>query len=560
MIVEQFARRFGRIDSPERGKNYLCRALSLGRSPCLLSIGVGTGLAWSAPMEKYLESEESHIARMTEEEFSWTSSLLAIGAMVGALPTGALANALGRKRVLLMLTLPFLLSWGLILVANAAWMLNAARVIVGVAIGSACVLVPTYLSEIAEDEVRGTLGALFQFFLTVGIVYGFCLGAYLDYYGLAVGCAVVEILFVSTFVMMPESPAWLVSKGQKSEAMKALQRLRGDRYDVRAELSQLQKEAEEKGNRRSSVFDLVRLEVPRKALVICLFGMIFQQLSGINAVIFYAEGIFKAAGSKIDPKLSMILVSSVQASVNQAFNSTVKITDLFTVKANFKALLFTCAGVSFQQFTGINVVLFYTQNIFEETGTNIDPAICAIITGVVQLGASCVTPVVVDRLGRRPLLIVSGAGTALATGALGVFFFMKDELHSDVSQLSWLPIASIILFMCTYCIGWGPLPWGIMGELFSADVKAKASSITVLVCWAEAFVITKYFSNIAQSAGFYTGFWIFTAFCVLSVLFTLFLLPETKGKSLQQIQDELNGVKSSAKKRDSRQSSTNERF
>ncbi|KAL7302251.1 hypothetical protein TKK_0004922 [Trichogramma kaykai] len=253
-------------------------------------------------------------------------------------------------------------------------------------------------------------------------------------------------------------------------------------------------------------------------------------------------------------------LDEMQASVNQAFNSTVKITDLFTVKANFKALLFTCAGVSFQQFTGINVVLFYTQNIFEETGTNIDPAVCAIVTGVVQLGASCVTPIVVDRLGRRPLLIVSGAGTALATGALGVFFFMKDELHSDVSQLSWLPIASIILFMCTYCIGWGPLPWGIMGELFSADVKAKASSITVLVCWAEAFVITKYFSNVAQSAGFYTGFWIFTAFCVLSVLFTLFLLPETKGKSLQQIQDELNGIKSSAKKRDSRQSSTNERF
>lgn len=89
--------------------------------------------------------------------------------------------------------------------------------------------------------------------------------------------------------------------------------------------------------------------------------------------------------------------------------------DLFTVKANFKALLLTCAGVSFQQLTGINVVLFYAQSIFVSTGSTIDPALCTIIVGVVQVCASGVTPIVVDRLGRRILLIASGVGTAIAT-------------------------------------------------------------------------------------------------------------------------------------------------
>lgn len=98
--------------------------------------------------------------------------------------------------------------------------------------------------------------------------------------------------------------------------------------------------------------------------------------------------------------------------------------------------------------------------------------------------------------------------------------------------------------MCLYCVGWGPLPWAIMGEMFSSEVKAKASGITVLVCWALAFVITKYFSNIVNSFGNHTAFWIFTVCCIISVLFTVFLLPETKGKTLRQIQDELNGVKS----------------
>lgn len=92
-----------------------------------------------------------------------------------------------------------------------------------------------------------------------------------------------------------------------------------------------------------------------------------------------------------------------------------KFSDLFTVKANFKALMYTCAGVSFQQLTGINVVLFYTQRIFTDTGAKIDPAVCTIIVGVVQLGASCVTPIIVDRLGRRTLLIASGVGTAVST-------------------------------------------------------------------------------------------------------------------------------------------------
>ncbi|XP_008207267.1 facilitated trehalose transporter Tret1-2 homolog [Nasonia vitripennis] len=237
-------------------------------------------------------------------------------------------------------------------------------------------------------------------------------------------------------------------------------------------------------------------------------------------------------------------LGDMQVAVDQAFSSEVKMTDLFTVKANFKALLLTCAGVSFQQLTGINVVLFYAQKIFASTGSAIDPAVCTIIVGVVQVCASGVTPIVVDRLGRRILLIASGVGTAVATGVLGVYYYIMDVEKSDVSSLGWLPIASLVLFMCLYCVGWGPLPWAIMGEMFSAEVKAKASGITVCICWALAFVITKFFSNIAAEFGNHTAFWFFTICCIVSVLFTVFLLPETKGKTLRQIQDELNGVKS----------------
>lgn len=126
---------------------------------------------------------------------------------------------------------------------------------------------------------------------------------------------------------------------------------------------------------------------------------------------------------------------------------------------------------------------------------------------------------------------------------MGLFFFLKNVTHADVESISWLPVVSLVIYISLYSIGWGPLPWAVMGEMFASDVKAKASGITVFVCWALAFILTKFFSNIEALFGSHTAFWIFSACCVVAVLFTVLILPETKGKSLQEIQDELNGIR-----------------
>lgn len=113
----------------------------------------------------------------------------------------------------------------------------------------------------------------------------------------------------------------------------------------------------------------------------------------------------------------------------------------------------------------------------------------------------------------------------------------------DAASISWLPVVSLVVFIITYCVGWGPLPWGIMGEMFAPEVKSKASGITVCVCWGLAFLLTKYFSNVEAIFGTHTAFWFFGVCCIASVVFTILILPETKGKTLQQIQNELSGVK-----------------
>jgi len=174
-----------------------------------LAVGVGTALAWTSPVLSQLYKKDSWL-HITEEEGSWVGSLLALGAMLGALASGLMADKLGRKKSLLLLTGPFLLSWVIIMFSSKLWLIYVARFIVGSGVGATCVLVPTYISEIAEISTRGTLGAMFQLFLTIGILLAFTLGAVLSYTWFAIICALVEVGFLAAFIWMPESPVWLV--------------------------------------------------------------------------------------------------------------------------------------------------------------------------------------------------------------------------------------------------------------------------------------------------------------------------------------------------------------
>ncbi|XP_076658262.1 facilitated trehalose transporter Tret1-2 homolog [Halictus rubicundus] len=230
----------------------------------------------------------------------------------------------------------------------------------------------------------------------------------------------------------------------------------------------------------------------------------------------------------------------IQAEVDESLRNVASIADLVRVKANLKATVYTSLLAGFQQLSGINVVLFYMQKIFISAKVSIPSDAATIIVGVVQVLASGVTPIVVDRLGRKMLLIFSGIGEIVTLIALGTYFYMLDALKSDVSNLAILPVLSLVIFIATYSVGWGPLPWTVMGEMLPANVKSKASSIAVCTCWFLGFLITKFSSDLERACGSYTLYWVFGGFCVISVIFTVMVLPETKGKSLQQIQMELD--------------------
>ncbi|KAH8341192.1 hypothetical protein KR074_010389 [Drosophila pseudoananassae] len=232
-------------------------------------------------------------------------------------------------------------------------------------------------------------------------------------------------------------------------------------------------------------------------------------------------------------------MTEIQASVEEAMANKGTMMDLFKNAGNRRAL-FICAGlISFQQLSGINVVLFNSQSIFESANTGLDPAIATIIIGCVQVASSGLTPLVADRLGRKVMLLCSSSVMSIGLAALGWFFY-KQLVHHDISSVVWMPVPALILYNIVYCTGFGPLPWAVLGEMFPANIKSAASSLVASICWTLGFLVTYFYPSL-DALGSYYAFWLFAGCMVVAFFFVLFVVMETKGLSLQEIQDRLNG-------------------
>lgn len=157
--------------------------------------------------------------------------------------------------------------------------------------------------------------------------------------------------------------------------------------------------------------------------------------------------------------------------------------------------------------------------------------------------ASGLTPIVVKKLGKRIMLLVSAATMCLSMGLMGLYFYLKEHDPETANSISWLPIMALVIYIILYCLGFGPLPWAVLGEMFPANVKSYASSVVASACWILGFLITLFFSSLVAAIGSAWSFWLFTICCAIALPFTFIMVFETKGMSLQQIQDKLNGKK-----------------
>ncbi|XP_060516389.1 facilitated trehalose transporter Tret1-2 homolog isoform X2 [Cylas formicarius] len=218
------------------------------------------------------------------------------------------------------------------------------------------------------------------------------------------------------------------------------------------------------------------------------------------------------------------------------------VTVLFS-KNNLKLLGIMLGLMGFQQFSGINAVIFNTTKIFKETGSNMDEAISTTIVGIVNFISTFIAAVLVDRLGRKILLYISSVSMVLSLSVLGVYFFLKDAIHYDVKPFGLLPLISFIVYVLGFSLGFGPVPWLMMGEILPAKIRGPAASVATAFNWTCTFIVTKIFLLLANAIGFHYTFWIFGGVVAIGLVFVIAVVPETRGQSLADIERKLAGMK-----------------
>ncbi|XP_018320235.1 facilitated trehalose transporter Tret1-like isoform X2 [Agrilus planipennis] len=225
--------------------------------------------------------------------------------------------------------------------------------------------------------------------------------------------------------------------------------------------------------------------------------------------------------------------------VENDMNSRGSIIDVLKSRALRKSLLICLGLVALLQLSGIQVVLTSATDIFNASGGSLDSNISSLIVGLVQLATGFTTPVLVDRIGRKMLLLASAIGMVISEVPLGIYFYLKENDY-DVSSIGWLPVACMIGYIITCNFGFGTVPWTVMGEIFPTDAKAAASTITASFCAFMAFIVVRVFTYVQDAVGLSVTYWIFSAFCFSGIFFTQFFMIETKGKTFAEIQVILN--------------------
>ena len=282
-----------------------CRAaiaVSLG------SLVVGFTSAWSSPAIASLQAPASSIS-VSDAEASWIGSLMPLAALAGGLSGGLALEKFGRKTTIMATSVPFMMAGITVTIASSVHMIYVGRIVAGFCIGVISLALPVYLAEVLAPEVRGRLGMLPTSLGNLGVLVCYVAGARLDWSGLAAVSAILPIPFLIMMWPVPESPSFLVSRNRFRSAQISLLRLHGDSSWTDEQFSVL-KAGVKDGNLEATESHVSLLLKDVKPISLCLALMVFQQLSGINAVMFYSVTIFTSSGS-LSPHLSTIILGVV---------------------------------------------------------------------------------------------------------------------------------------------------------------------------------------------------------------------------------------------------------
>ncbi|XP_027225442.2 facilitated trehalose transporter Tret1-2 homolog [Penaeus vannamei] len=409
---------------------------------------------------------------LTRGQLDWFTNLPLFMLIPGSVVGGAMAEVIGPRTLLLLLTPLLAASMTAMNFASleevqdaglAEGLLLASRAVQGASAALMNPAVSVYLCEMPEERFRGTLASLVDAWATFGFLLTYVAGSFLSWQSLAL--VLPACLLLPAFLGLlasPESPQWLMKKGKEKEALRVLEMLRSSPEDVTKELEGATASEED-----PSCWEAARMLVRRSTLVPIAVSMFLLQA---------------------------------------------------------------------KELTGNNAVLIYMPQIFQVAGVGMSPGTSSIVVMATRLGFNFVGSALLHRLPRRRFMLAGAALCIAATSALGAFFFLQER-GDDVANLGWIPMVALLAFTVGVSVGVGPASWLVAAEILPQRVRNLGFGIGVTGYSLVSFLVSMTFEHVRGAWGSSGLFWSYSAGCVVYALHVLLAVPETRGRSLAEIED-----------------------
>jgi len=469
------------------------------------------------------------------QEFIVTGTIAA--AAVFSLVSGYVSQRFGRKKAIIVGSFLFTVGAVVMGAADSKEVLLVGRLIVGGGLGFASSTVPLYIAEVSPESIRGFLTTFNQYMITFGILVSNIVDALFSKvpqgwkYDFGLGGVPSFILFVG-FCFCPESPRWLVSNNNEEEARKVLKQIRARNYNIEEELQEIrntcneEKKMEEAGGGKHILVRMLQSSYVKKALVIGCLMQLFQQLGGINTVMYYSASIIETTGLSPD-QTTIIWYTAAVSAVNM----------ISTVPGMFLIEKLGRRRLTLISLLGIILALTLLTVGFHLIRENSPSIVTASTDDVCSIATSCTACIDTEGCGfcySKNEALNSCMNTTLEDSCDGVTDLTWFPLQCP-SDYGGLVIFALCLYLLCFASGLGPTPWTVNSEIYPLWCRSAGISIATFTNWLANIVISLTYLTLNSELHQWT-FLVYAGVSLIGFLLFLLILPETKGKSLEDME------------------------